>query len=120
MKRNSIVAAGLAMLLAAGAAAQTNPQERGRREAQATQPAQQPSPSSQPTLTVPPAQQPQQPVRERVREQPPVPQAESAQGQQPHRGPAPEEKTSVTHHSAHIGGQQINYTATAATYVIKS
>jgi carboxypeptidase C (cathepsin A) len=31
----------------------------------------------------------------------------------------PEEKSSVTHHSAKVGGQVINYTATAATYVIK-
>ncbi|HEY3139443.1 MAG TPA: peptidase S10 [Blastocatellia bacterium] len=34
--------------------------------------------------------------------------------------PPPEEKSSVTHHSARIGGQQINYTATAATYNIKA
>lgn len=34
--------------------------------------------------------------------------------------PPPEEKSSVTHHSVKIGGQQINYTATAATYVIKA
>ena len=32
----------------------------------------------------------------------------------------PEEKTVVTHHSARIGGQQIQYTATAGTYVIKA
>jgi carboxypeptidase C (cathepsin A) len=31
----------------------------------------------------------------------------------------PEEKSSVTHHSARVGGQVINYTATAATYVIE-
>ena len=36
------------------------------------------------------------------------------------RMPPPEEKSSVTHHSAHIGGQQITYTATAANYVIKA
>lgn len=36
------------------------------------------------------------------------------------RGPPLEEKSSVTHHSARIGGQQINYTATAATYVVKA
>ncbi len=36
------------------------------------------------------------------------------------RGPPPEEKSSVTKHSARIGSQQINYTATAATYVIKA
>lgn len=34
--------------------------------------------------------------------------------------PPPEEKSSVTHHSVRIGGQEINYTATAATYVIKA
>jgi carboxypeptidase C (cathepsin A) len=34
--------------------------------------------------------------------------------------PPPEEKSSVTHHSARVGGQEINYTATAGTYVIKS
>jgi len=44
---------------------------------------------------------------------------QTEQGQQ-RRGPPPEEKTSVTHHSARIGGQQINYTATAATYIIKA
>src|SRR5579863_5623024 len=36
------------------------------------------------------------------------------------RGPPPEEKTSVTHHTARIGGQQIAYTATAGTYVMKA
>lgn len=34
--------------------------------------------------------------------------------------PPPVEKSSVTHHSARIGGEEINYTATAATYVIKA
>ena len=33
---------------------------------------------------------------------------------------APEERQSVTHNTVHVGGQAINYTATAATYVIKS
>jgi carboxypeptidase C (cathepsin A) len=33
--------------------------------------------------------------------------------------PPPQEKFSVTHQSAKIGGQQINYTATVGTYVIK-
>src|SRR5262245_30403173 len=45
---------------------------------------------------------------------------QSEPGQQQRRAPLPEEKTSVTHHSARIGGQQINYTATAATYIIKA
>jgi len=43
----------------------------------------------------------------------------AASGQQ-RPAPPPEEKSSVTHHSARIGGQQINYTATAATYNIKA
>jgi len=56
-----------------------------------------------------PGQQPQQP-------QP----AEPSQAQQVRHGPPPEEKSSVTHHKARIGGQEISYTATAANYVIKS
>ncbi len=35
------------------------------------------------------------------------------------RGPPAEERESVTHHKARIGGQDISYTATAATYVVK-
>jgi carboxypeptidase C (cathepsin A) len=59
--------------------------------------------------------------RNRAGEQTPPPaQTEPATGQAVRRGPPMEEKTSVTHHSARIGGQQINYTATAATYVVKS
>ncbi|MGH9736189.1 MAG: S10 family peptidase [Candidatus Acidiferrales bacterium] len=53
-------------------------------------------------------------------------QAEQQEAQQSQEKKAPEqhqmppvEKSSVTHHSARIGGQMINYTATAATYVIK-
>ncbi|HEY3739814.1 MAG TPA: peptidase S10 [Bryobacteraceae bacterium] len=34
-------------------------------------------------------------------------------------GPPPEEKTSITHHKGRFGGQDINYTATAATYHVK-
>ncbi len=45
--------------------------------------------------------------------------SQQTEGQQ-RRVPPPEEKTSVTRHTARIGGQQINYTATAATYVIKA
>lgn len=33
---------------------------------------------------------------------------------------APEERQSVTRNTVHVGGQAINYTATAATYVIKA
>jgi len=71
--------------------------------------------------TIPPGQQPPQ-MRERTR--PPAEQAasqrEGSQERQAQRPPAPEEKSSVTHHSARIGGQTINYTATAATYNIKA
>ncbi|HEY7183494.1 MAG TPA: hypothetical protein VIC84_18830, partial [Blastocatellia bacterium] len=41
-------------------------------------------------------------------------------GQQRPAQPPPEEKSSVTHGSVHIGGQEIKYTATAATYIIKA
>jgi hypothetical protein len=48
------------------------------------------------------------------------PQPGTAPPSQPFPGPPPEEKTSVTHHGARVGGQQINYTATAGTYIIRS
>ena len=61
----------------------------------------------------------------RGREQQPQTTAPPTTGQQGQQGqqrpaPPPEEKTSVTHHTARIGGQQISYTATAATYVIRA
>src|ERR1700743_3149479 len=82
----------------------------------AQQPAQQPpraerqaSPAAQ--MTVPDAQQPQQGGRDRARAN-----EQQSQGEgKGHTPAAPEEKTSVTHHSAKIGGQVINYTATAGT-----
>ena len=43
---------------------------------------------------------------------------EAKPAEKPHL-PPPVEKSSVTHHSARVGGETINYTATAATYVIK-
>jgi carboxypeptidase C (cathepsin A) len=48
------------------------------------------------------------------------PNAQAQTGQQQRPAPPPEEKSSVTHHSAKIGGLQIAYTATAATYNIKA
>jgi carboxypeptidase C (cathepsin A) len=72
--------------------------------------------------TIPPGQQPpQMPQRTRLPEQPAA-QSETRQGAQAQKPPAPppEEKSSVTHHSAKVGGQTINYTATAATYNIKA
>src|SRR5271168_2538032 len=41
-----------------------------------------------------------------------------ATGQTP-RLPPPDEKTVVTHHKSMVGGQEISYTATAGTYLIK-
>jgi carboxypeptidase C (cathepsin A) len=49
----------------------------------------------------------------------PVQQTTPQAADQQKKLPPPEEKSSVTHHSAKIGGQVINYTATAGTYVIK-
>ena len=74
------------------------------------------------------AQQPtvpsgQQPPQQQQRTRPPAEQA-AAQGEgaqsKKERPAVPEEKSVVTHHSARIGGQAINYTATAATYNIKA
>ncbi len=71
--------------------------------------------------TIPPGQQPPQPQRERTRPpaEPAAPASEGAQGKK-ERPAVPDEKSAVTHHSARIGGQAINYTATAATYNIKA
>ncbi len=38
----------------------------------------------------------------------------------PRTGILADEKAAVTHHSARIGGEQVNYTATAATYIIRN
>jgi carboxypeptidase C (cathepsin A) len=111
MRRDWCVFGGIAVLLAASTAmAQSDPQRPGPGGAQAAQ------------MTVPQAQQP--PQQQRQRSQPPAepqqPQAEGEKGKQGQRPPVPEEKSSVTHHSARIAGQTINYTATAANYVIKA
>jgi carboxypeptidase C (cathepsin A) len=71
------------------------------------------------------AQVEQTPRGNRGREQQPQTTAPPTTGQQGQQGqqrpaPPPEEKTSVTHHTSRIGGQQISYTATAATYIIKA
>ena len=109
MRINCIVVGTLAIVLGAVAAAgQSDPQQPERSRTETQQP------------TIPAAQRPQQPGRAQTpREQAPA-EPEGEAGRTARRGPPPEEKSSVTHHSAHIGGQQINYTATAATYVIKA
>ena len=72
-----------------------------------------------PGQTVPQAQQPPQFMRQRAR-----PSAESQATPRPteeqKKLPPPEEKLVVTKHSGRVGGQQMDYTATAATYVIKA
>jgi len=75
-----------------------------------------------PGQTVPDAQRPQQGFQRQRGPQPDgAPQAGAAShAADEQKKQAPEEKSSVTTHSARIGGQQINYTATAATYVIKA
>jgi len=116
MRMRNVLVIVATVLAAAGAAfAQASPQQPAQPQPspQPSRAEQQRQPASQ--MTVPQAQQPPQQQRERARPAEPQ-QGESGQ----RRGPAPEEKTSVTHHSARIGGQQINYTATAATYVIRA
>jgi carboxypeptidase C (cathepsin A) len=73
------------------------------------------------TWTLAKAQEdPQRGGRFPEQQQPRGQQAPQAEGAQQPRRPIPEEKSSVTHHSVRIGSQQINYTATAATYNIKA
>ncbi len=88
---NRIIAAGITMLLAACPILAQDPPQRGGRGGRGGAAEQQQPPTTAPAAT---AQQ---------RPAPPL-----------------EEKSSVTHSSVRIGGQQINYTATAATYVIKA
>ena len=90
---------------------QATPQQPSTQQPNRTE--RQPSPAVE--MTVPQAQQPPQQQRERTR----TPEQPQSEGQK-RTPPPPEEKTSVTHHSAKIGGQVINYTATAATYVIRA
>ena len=115
MKTNHIFVGGIVALLTSCTSALASPQQLGS------------APSSQ-QQTVPEAQQPPQFFRTRPgstpqQAQPPAnpPDQQKDQPKDAQKKlPPPEEKTSVTHHSARIGGQQINYTATAATYVIKA
>ena len=115
MKTNHIFVGGIVALLTSCTSALASPQQPGS------------APSSQ-QQTVPEAQQPPQFFRPRPgstpqQAQPPAnpPDQQKDQPKDAQKKlPPPEEKTSVTHHSARIGGQQINYTATAATYVIKA
>jgi len=102
-KLHCVFAALAALLAASAAAAQDDPQ--AQRESQ---------------TTVPQAQQPPQNFRQR----PPTPAEQAGEAsdksKKDQKPPLQEEKSSVTHHSAKIGGQEIKYTATAANYNIKS
>ncbi len=81
----------------------------------------QPPPQQREQITTPGAQRPQTPSARLPREQQPeLTQQPTERGEGRNRAPAPEEKSSVTRHTARIGGQTIAYTATAATYVIKA
>ena len=69
-------------------------------------------------ITTPGAQQPQ--GRPQRPETPESQATEAARSQTERRARPLEEKSSVTHHSASIGGQQIAYTATAANYIVRA
>ncbi len=102
MSQNRCVAAVMGLLLAAcGTAAQGNPSRESHQ-------------------TVPQAQQPPQFFRQRAQAAGEQRESEGDKSKQGQKPPAPEEKSSVTHHTARIGGQEIKYTATAATYNIKA
>ena len=108
MRKNTCVLLGVIALLAVPAArSQEDPQR--------------PPESAAQQMTIPPGQQPPQ-MQQRTQRPPeqPASQAEGAQGRQAQKPAVPEEKMSVTHHSARVGGQEIKYTATAATYNIKA
>ena len=107
MRRNPFVLVGVLALLASPAAmSQSDPQR--------------PAESGSQQMTIPPAQQPPQMGRAQRPPEQQAAQPEAAQGKQTPRPQVPEEKSSVTHHSARIGGQEVKYTATAATYNIKA
>src|SRR4051794_15214060 len=81
-----------------------------------------PGSSTNQETTTPPAQQPQQRVDRFQMPRESQPQLSDQQTNRAQQGQTrerpPEEKSSVTHHSAQIGSQQLSYTATAATYII--
>jgi carboxypeptidase C (cathepsin A) len=102
MRATHILAAAFAVILAAATSPQAHSQQQSQQQ------------------TVPEAQQPpRQPQRTRL---PADQQSQSTPKvvEDQKKLPPPEEKTVVTTHSARIGGQQITYTATAATYIIKA
>jgi len=110
MKLDRRIAAGLTLFLTATLV-----------NAQRSQSAGGQTPNSQ--MTTPPAQNQQRMGGYQRQQMPQESQSqapESGRTGQTHAAAPPVEKSSVTHHRAHIGGQDIAYTATAATYVIKA
>ncbi len=107
MMRISRVSSIAAACFAFGLAAQAGAQQPGAPSSQETIPA-----AQRPPQMAPPGRPPAEPQAQ--------PSERGAEGQQQKRLPPPEEKSSVTHHVWHVGGQTVNYTATAATYVIKA
>ncbi len=90
-------------------------------QAQRPQGEQTPTPNSQ--MTTPPGQSPQRGGAAQRSQMPQESQpqlSETGRTGQSHAAAPPVEKSSVTHHRARIGGEEIPYTATAATYVIKA
>lgn len=78
-------------------------------------------PNTPTPVTTPPGQQPQRTMRPtELPSESPNPQGGEGKPTADRKQPPLEEKTSVTHHSARIGGSQISYTATAGNYLLKS
>ena len=107
MRRDRCVFLGVCVLLAAPSAiGQSDPQRPGE--------------SSSQQMTIPPGQQPPQPQRTQRPAEPAATGGVGAPGRPAQKPPVAEEKSSLTHHTARIGGQEIKYSATAATYNIKA
>lgn len=112
---NRILSAATTLFIL-GAMAMAQPPQR-----QAQAPASQPqSRSSEEQQTTPEAQRPQFPGGQRQQQMPreQAPQAEPSEQGGGRTRVAPEQSV-ITHHTARVGGQTINYTANAATYIIR-
>jgi len=116
MKLNWIGGIAASALLAAGVAWAQQPTPRPQTAAQQSN-----EPNEQ--MTIPSAQQPQRGQTQRRQQEPMEQQPElterQSRGPQQHEQAPLEEKSSVTHHRARVGGQEIAYTATAADYIIR-
>lgn len=115
MKLNRIAGIAVSAFLAAGLTWAQQPTPRPQSAQQSNEPNAQ--------MTIPSAQQPQRGQAQRRQQQPMEQQPElnerQPRGPQQHEQAPLEEKSSVTHHRARVGGQEIAYTATAANYIIR-